>query len=206
MDELTAFAALRPSQRPADITGARDRLTAEIEAGPRRRVSRRARFTIAAGTAVAAAAAAITVPAVLPQGGGAFTGTAWAVDQQSDGTVAVSLKEEFNDPAGLQRALRADGINAYVRSTPMKSTWLRGQELIYMSCVYNVKKYIIHVPGAVTVHFASAEGMLLVVRPSVIPAKSLLFLVTASFGRTSLVERPMILRITHLPACVPVHP
>ncbi len=42
---------------------------------------------------------------------------AWTVDEDADGTVTIYLRQ-YADPAGLQRTLRADGINAIVHPIP----------------------------------------------------------------------------------------
>jgi hypothetical protein len=42
---------------------------------------------------------------------------AWTVREDSDGTVTITLRQYAN-PAGLQRTLGADGVNAIVRRTP----------------------------------------------------------------------------------------
>jgi hypothetical protein len=64
-----------------------------------------------ASTAVAAATA--TVAALLITGGAA---PAYAIDSH-DGTVTVTIKS-LSDAAGLQKALRAKGVSAYVDYTP----------------------------------------------------------------------------------------
>jgi hypothetical protein len=83
----------------------------------RRRVRRRlipgltAALALAAGTAVA-------VPALLPAGHPASHQprvrlAAWTVVQQPGGIIHVTIRE-LHDPAGLQAALRADGVPASV--------------------------------------------------------------------------------------------
>lgn len=135
MDEISMFAGLRPPP-PADadaeamLAAVRGRLTSVLSeprpaargdrpparrspAGTRRPPVRR-RAIIGGGLVAAAAAAAIAVPAWLPGAGGTVLAKAWAVERNSDGTVTVAVSQQFNDPAGLQRALAADGITAFV--------------------------------------------------------------------------------------------
>jgi hypothetical protein len=134
MDEISMFAELRPAP-PADADAdairavVRGRVTSVLSeadpaadgrrpparrssAGPRRSPVRR-RVLIGAGLVAAATAAAIAVPAWLPGPGGTMA-KAWAVERNSDGTVTVTVSQQFNDPVGLQRALAADGITAFV--------------------------------------------------------------------------------------------
>ena len=83
-------------------------------ATPRHRV----RTAALAACALAAAGAAVAVPAVLPGGGpGSVVTAAWAVTRGPGGTVKVTFGRTLRDFAGLQHALRADGVRAYVRST-----------------------------------------------------------------------------------------
>jgi hypothetical protein len=223
MDELRMFSFLRPRQQPVDVSGARDRLTTAIaETSRPRRVPRAARrYAIAGGLATVAAGAALVVPAVLPRGGGTFTGTAWAVDRQSNGTVTVTVEEEFHDPAGLQRALRADGIKAYVRWVSLVVTQRDGQEVVSQTCSYNVGKYAMNIRGAIAERLYSDATVPFgrwswVIKPSVIPANSSLFLLTLGSRRKLVspprsvgivaVGEPTILSIPYLPACVPTHP
>jgi hypothetical protein len=210
MDEIGMFTALRPQPGPLDISRARDRVAATITGAPdRRRVSHTRRFAIAGGLAAAGAAAAIMVPAALPNGdGGAFTGTAWAVDNQPNGTVTISLKQEFRDPAGLERALRADGITAYVRSAPMITSG-RG---IYPACDYNLQNDTIPSHVVVSEHFPSSNGSLgewsWTIRPSAMPKGSALFLSTwfiKASGAIIGIGEPTVLRHTQAPVCVPTH-
>ena len=135
MDEISMFTELRPAP-PADAdadairAAVRGRVTNVLSeadpaahrgrprarrspASPRRSPVRR-RVLIGGGLVAAATAAAIAVPAWLPGAGGTVVAKAWAVERNSDGTVTVTVSQQFNDPAGLQRALAADGITAFV--------------------------------------------------------------------------------------------
>lgn len=120
MDEISMFAELRPAP-PADADAiravVRERVTSVLSeadpAGPRRSPVRR-RVLIGAGLVAAAAVAAIAVPAWLPGSGDTVMAKAWAVERNSDGTITIAVSQQFNDPAGLQQALAADGITAFV--------------------------------------------------------------------------------------------
>jgi hypothetical protein len=88
-----------------------------LDRARRRRARRRlAALTVAAGTGGSLALAV----ALLASGGAAGSGadpaqlTAWTVSRQANGEITVTIRE-LNDPAGLQRELRADGVPASVR-------------------------------------------------------------------------------------------
>jgi hypothetical protein len=77
---------------------------------------------LGAAAALTVAAAAVVVPAVLPGGGPpAVTTRAWAVEPGGHGTIRVTIRQ-LHDPAGLQRALRAEGVPAYVRYLPGRNS------------------------------------------------------------------------------------
>ena len=135
MDEISMFAELRPAppaEADADAIRAavRRRVTSFLSesdptahgwrlrsrrasAGPRRSPVRR-RVLIGGGLVAAATAAAIVVPGWLPGAGDTVMAKAWAVERNSDGTITIGVSQQFNDPAGLQQALAADGITAFV--------------------------------------------------------------------------------------------
>lgn len=126
MDEISMFTALRPSPPtdPGQIRRAtRDRLDKALAEShrPSRMRGRRRSIVLAVGVAVAAGAA-IVVPAVLPGGASrSFVTSAWAIQRNPNGTIKVTF-DDARDPAGLQRALRADGVAAYVRHLSATST------------------------------------------------------------------------------------
>jgi hypothetical protein len=96
----------------------------------------RKRFLMAGGLA-AAAAAAIVLPAVLPgSADGAFAAKAWAVERHDDGTVTLTLDQEFSDLHGLQAALRADGVPAIVSVIPWEITRSHGGIRAIQVCGY----------------------------------------------------------------------
>jgi hypothetical protein len=126
MDEITMYTALRPEApgNADELTEAARRRVARtlgIPARPGRRRPARSRLLLAAGAIATATAATIVVPAVLPgRDPGSLVTAAWAVQHNANGTVRVTMKQA-RDAAGLQRALRADGIAAYVRIMPWVS-------------------------------------------------------------------------------------
>jgi hypothetical protein len=88
----------------------------EIFATDRRR---RTRHWLAAGagaTAAVAVAVGVALPASHPASEPGARLAAWTVTRQADGNIEVSFFGEpgLRDPAGLQRALRADGVPASV--------------------------------------------------------------------------------------------
>ncbi len=110
----------------------------------------RARYRIPAlvGGLAAAAAATATAVLVLTSGLGAVPGqqataghartvvtTAWTVRAAASGTVTITLRQYAN-PAGLQRTLRADGVNAIVRAMPSHTVSPKLPLLKVTSCSY----------------------------------------------------------------------
>jgi hypothetical protein len=133
MDEMTALRQMRPVESAAELeamrSGARERFVAGTVA---RRSNQRWRFSVLAGGLTAAVAASVTASLVLTSGsaaipaqhdtaghGGTVVTAAWTVREDSDGTVTIEMRQ-YADPAALQQALRADGINAIVRSIPYR--------------------------------------------------------------------------------------
>jgi hypothetical protein len=118
MDEITLFASLRPA--PPENAGelvetARARLAGAF--GKTGEQPGRRRMLLAAGAIAVVAGATIVAPAVLPGTGG---GPAWAVQRNPNGTIKVTFKQA-RDAAGLQAALQAHGIDAYVKYVPVVS-------------------------------------------------------------------------------------
>ena len=130
MDEISMVAALRPVP-PADAEQIRERARIRLDAalttgGPYRRAGalRGRRSVMLAATVVAVVIAAVlAVPALLPGGAGSFVTKAWAVQRGPNGTITVTIRKTLTDQAGLQRALRADGVPAYVRSMAGCKYW-----------------------------------------------------------------------------------
>ena len=91
-------------------------LLARAAARPRWR-----RRLLAAAVIAVAAGAAIAAPRILPgTGGGPLATAAWAIQRNPDGTIKVIFKQT-RDAAGLQAALKAHGVDAYVRYAPWVS-------------------------------------------------------------------------------------
>jgi hypothetical protein len=126
--------------RPAPVLGSGHRATrrragwvvgvALLAAATSRAIRARRRIAALAGALTAAAAATAAAVLVLTSGQGivaAQQGTAghartvvtaaWTVREAASGTVTITLRQYAN-AAGLQRTLRADGVNAIVRAVP----------------------------------------------------------------------------------------
>lgn len=108
------------------LAGVRDSLgeahpsipASEIIARARRRRVRRRLIPAMTGVLALAAGAAVAVTALLPASHPATQQprvqlAAWTVVQQTGGIIHVTVRE-LHDPAGLQAALRADGVPASV--------------------------------------------------------------------------------------------
>jgi hypothetical protein len=169
-----------------------------------------------AGGLIATTAAAIVVPAMLPAGaGGAFASKAWAVDRNSDGTVTFTVAEQFSDPAGLQRALRADGVPAFVRVQPLTLIREPGAEVVHAPCVYRIvdvapeavqRAAITSVPLPPGQRRARGwwRAQSWTIRPAAMPRGTALF-VSGVQGKDIVgFMTPVILGNDKLPACVPV--
>jgi hypothetical protein len=122
MDELKLLEDFRAVVAPPDdevLARARTRILAAGSDRPNGRAGsrrRRVRWPQLAVSGAAIAALAVTLSIVLPGGAdGSFVTKAWAVERNPDGTVTVTMDQQILDPAGLQRALREDGVNAYVQ-------------------------------------------------------------------------------------------
>jgi hypothetical protein len=158
MDEISMFAELRPAP-PADAdvdairAVVRERVTTSLSeadpaahgrrpptrrspAGPRRSPVRR-RVLIGGGLVAAATAVAIAIPAWLPGAGGTVMAKAWDVERNRDGTITIAVSEQFNDPAGLQQALAADGVTAFVTiNREITGVNAKGAAYSYDECDY----------------------------------------------------------------------
>jgi len=91
-------------------------MTTPVEEIISRGRSVRARRRVPALAAAAAAAAGVAAAAMLIPGHQAAPRvqlTAWTVTRQAGGDVTVTIRE-LRDPAGLEAALHADGVPAYV--------------------------------------------------------------------------------------------
>ncbi len=94
-----------------------------------RAVRARRRIPRVAAALGAAAAAAFAVSVALPAGHPASEPgaqlAAWTVARQADGSIQVTIRE-LQDPAGLQRTLRADGVPASVTFTGQQNPACQG--------------------------------------------------------------------------------
>jgi hypothetical protein len=139
MDELKLLEDFRAAVAPPDddvLARARARMLAASfrrsagrSANPRRRV----RWPQLAVSGAAIAALAVTLSIVLPGGAdGTFVTKAWAVERNPDGTVTVTMDQQIQDPAGVQRALREDGVSAYVQV----NATVTGPQDVELACSY----------------------------------------------------------------------
>jgi hypothetical protein len=139
MDELKLLEDFRAAVAPPDdliLARARSRMLAadfdrsgDRAGSPRRRV----RWPQLAVGGAAIAALAVTLSIVLPGGAdGTFVTKAWAVERNPDGTVTVTMDQQIQDPAGVQRALREDGVSAYVQV----NATVTGPQDVELACSY----------------------------------------------------------------------
>jgi hypothetical protein len=188
----------------------------------------------AAAAATAAAALVLTsglgaVPAQHVTAGHARTvvTAAWTVRQAPDGTVTISLRQYAN-PAGLQRTLRADGINAIVRRVPSQTITRRlpGSRKLPLrtvtSCYYattsnappRVQRAVVTI---VFQHLPAPRGGAMsvptfIIHPNKMPQGSALFLPFTTNTLATPVSGyphgkaldPVVLNNDTVPACVPV--
>jgi hypothetical protein len=144
--------------RPAPVLGSGQRAprrragwvagVALLAAATSREIRARGRIPALAGGLTAAAAATAAAVLVLTSGPGmvaAQQGTAghtrtvvtaaWTVREAASGTVTITLRQYAN-PSGLQRTLRADGVNAIVRAMPSHTVTPKLPSLKITSCSY----------------------------------------------------------------------
>jgi hypothetical protein len=163
----------------------------------------------AVAVAAAAAVAAIVVPAVAPSNvGHSFAGKAWAVEWHGDGTVTVTLSPlSFQDRSGLQRALRADGIAAYVTSPSMTTRIVEGSLHTSMSCYFDPAD---DAPPAVQKAVITSIGKpnaAWTIRPAAMPEGSALLIAGGNIPQwpgSYFALEPVVLRHDRMPACIPI--
>jgi hypothetical protein len=214
-----------------------------LAAAPSRAIRARRRIPALVGGLTAAAAASAAVVLVLTSGPGivaAQQGTAghprtvvtaaWTVREDSEGTVTVTMRQYAN-PAGLQRTLRADGVNAIVRAMPSQTVSPKLPFVKVTSCSYAttndappwVQRAVVTIvqqdrqePGGGVMRIAT-----FIIHPHAMPPGSALFLPygTNTLATTIKVKRdpakgapvyphvkpldPVVLKNDTVPACVP---
>jgi len=216
---VTRILSTHPDRDRSPRPGRLDRTA--LEARPSslwlRWVRRRpARLIAGAVAAAAAAVAAIVVPAVAPgTAGQSFAGKAWAVEWHGDGTVNVTLDpSSFKDLAGLQRALRADGIMAYVTRGSFKIRVAGGNYHFSESCYFDpaddaspaVQKAVVTSNRMLNADSNSRSAAIWTIRPAAMPAGSALLIVGGTIPQTpgsSYALLPVVLRHARMPACIP---
>lgn len=219
MDEISMFTTLRPGEL-ADAVAMREAARKQFAgvlsapdaiAAVRPRARRRHRMLAVGGMITAAAATAIVVPAVLP---GTATGTfitkAWAVERHQDGTLTVSFDEVATDPVALQRALRADGVHAFVRVMSMKSAYVKGAgKEFYAACNYSgLDSEPPSVQQAVVGGQNSGQRGVQswIIRPSAMPKRSSLLITLWPSSAVTELLGPIVLGTYQSPTCVPAKP
>jgi hypothetical protein len=242
MDEISMFAELRPTP-PADADAdairavVRGRVTsvlseADAAAHGRRPPARRSsaglrrsrvrrRVLIGGGLVAAATVAAIAVPAWLPGSGDTVMAKAWAVERNSDGTITIAVSQQFNDPAGLQRALAADGITAFVTINREITGFNAkgGNAYSYDECDYLNLDYASQAVESAVVTEGQNNTILgplpnllanwtWIIDPAALPAGSALLIPAwrSSDGDAVAWENPSVLRTDKPPVCTPNTP
>ena len=241
MNDITALRELRPEASPAELEALRMAARYRFVAGTTSKgAGQRWRLPVLAGGLTAAAAGTASAALVLtsgsvaapPQHGtagqaGTVVTTAWTVREDANGTVTIYLRQ-YADPAGLQRTLRADGINAIVRPIPYVVRTVaypgvgRQQQknarnagalpgTAAPTCVYaHTGDAPAAVQHAVVTIVQQAAPAYFIIHPAAMPEGSALFLafmanVPAGTGSTSnMAMKPLVRRSTTVPACVPV--
>lgn len=208
-DEVLALARSRMLAADPDRSG-----------GRARSLRRHVRWPQLTLSGAAIAAIAVTLSVVLPGGAdGTFATKAWAVERNPDGTVTVAMDQQFRDPAGLQRALRGDGITAYVQLNGMSN----GQQGGGIACAYahldaapeavqnavvttNTIPVKAHGIGSATVptkHPAVAEQLSWTIHPSAMPPGSSILFADWLSSAFSAVMNPVVRTTNAVPICVP---
>jgi len=233
MDDLTLLASLRPAMPEAqaqDVSRTvHGRLTAGYDTPPRRRGLSIVRI---AGPAVGAAAiaAAVVIAGLAGQPGawvhtGSIVTAAWSVQINHDRTVTITVSQ-LRDPAGLEHALREDGIPAIVRYVPMVTVTISGTEVSGPACQYQFTEQDIVPASTASSVIVSPSGlgsspvpawrpglpqdgaplMIFTIRPWKMPTGSVLFIqddIPAS-GPAAGSAGLSLLASAHLPRCTPL--
>jgi hypothetical protein len=226
MTDITTLRELRPVPPPAELEAMRMTARERFLAGTRSRPARqRWRLPVLAGglTVTAAAAAAALVltsgPGAVPRQHGTAGHTAsvvtdaWTVREDAAGTVTIDVRQ-YADPAALQRALRADGINAIVLPIPSVLRTVGNKTARVPACNYLIPDNA--APRAVQRAVWTISGQDLpvsyIVHPDAMRPGSALFLAfmpdampqVPENGNTGIVAlKPVVLNDSTAPVCVP---
>jgi hypothetical protein len=130
-----------------------------------RALRRRRRLPALAGAAATAGATiGLTAGALLPASGPATTAlAAWTVTKAHNGTVTITVRQ-FRDPAGLQRALRADGVPA--------SVWSVGRPNPACHPVRPVPNGLYTSPKHARQHVGNGAQTVFVIHPAALPPRT----------------------------------
>ena len=218
MDQVALFSDVRPASLADDevatiCDGARDWVTAAFQDAPPRR--RRGRFVLALAGGAVLAAGAVTAALILPAGGAppsggslrTFDTAAYTVRPRQNGTITVTIKQ-LQDPAGLQRALAADGARALVRYVPTRKvsgTWhgttYNGQSPVCQ--YYGLSRSAAE--SKATGLVVGDIGGLFWIRPSAMPKGTVVFIQDSLINGGNIAGIDL-LTSSKLPRCVPVKP
>jgi hypothetical protein len=234
LERTAAFRASAPYPSQARLAAGRDRLLAATtaeqagRAAPRqwwRRPALAGGLTVVAAGAAAAALVLTGGPAAVP-GQHGTTGhantvvtAAWTVREDADGTVSIYLRQ-YTDPAGLQKVLRADGVNAIVRQIPEVRRTVGKVTVVYDSCEFattdDAPQAVQLAVGVNIAYHSPSKGFYHIIHPSAMPRGSALLLAftnsTLKSGKNGKPGRvlggrgPVVLNNDTVPACVPVSP
>jgi hypothetical protein len=223
MSEITKLRELRPAPSAAELeqmcSAARERFVAGTRSRPvRHRWGRPALaggLTAAVAGTAAAALALTSGPVAVPRQHGtgpnqSLVTAAWTVREDAAGTVTVYLRQ-YKNPAGLQRVLRADGINAIVRAIPVTYP-ANPPPFTHPVCMYALTNMA---PPAVQRAVLTFHGLglpaVFTIRPAAMPRGSALFLKFIPGLPKSLKNdntgvaglKPVVLNNDTVPRCVP---
>ncbi len=216
MNDEELAAAVKESVR-----GAHMNIPAEQVMRRSRAIRARRRVPALAGALTAAAAATAAAALVLTSGTGAGPGqqataghtrtvvtAAWTVREDASGTVTVYLRQYAN-PAGLQQALRADGVNAIIRPVPYA---LHTDGEAYPACTLELtNRAPLAVQNAALTFIRHYLRMAhFIIHPDAMPRGSALFLPfmanvpdQSRSNPGNVAMRPSVLNNDTVPACVP---
>jgi len=225
MSEITTLREMRPTAPPAEEEAMRMAARERFVAGTASRRGRQPwRMPVLAGGLAAAAAATAAAVLALTSGPVAAPGqrvaaghartvvtAAWTVREDAGGTVTIYLRQ-YVDPAGLQRTLQSDGVNAIVRPIPSASRTVGKGTITYPTCNYAATDVAPQAVQRAAVTFAGQDlPVRFIIHPAAMPQPSALFLAfMAGVGRSPkngdtgvLALPPVVLNNDTAPACVP---